>query len=307
MKDGEFLKTCCGSANYAAPEVISNSKYCGSEVDVWSLGVILYTIVCGSLPFDEPTLPSLYDKIKNGVYRVPYHVSSALCSLLSQCFVVDPLNRITLPEMMNHPWLGRMQLLSYPKMKKFKKVGIDDGIFYSLLNSQQFSGLSEEAARLKEKILERKGFDLFTTSYELLYDSKQYNQNAIEIPAKMFPGLFFPFRTCNPPNDWKFGFFAQMSTEEMVEVLFTVLKDCKFEWKIIEKFKIRVRTIGMVTRTRMNENDNRTDLGRDLKFEISLFLSENDIKFDFRKIFGHNLIFLDTFDLIRRRLQNKKL
>jgi 5'-AMP-activated protein kinase catalytic alpha subunit len=67
MQDGSFLKTSCGSPNYAAPEVISGKLYAGPEVDVWSCGVILYALLCGKLPFDEETIPSLFKKIK-GIY-----------------------------------------------------------------------------------------------------------------------------------------------------------------------------------------------------------------------------------------------
>ncbi|KAJ3616913.1 hypothetical protein Zmor_008950 [Zophobas morio] len=66
MMDGEFLKTSCGSPNYAAPEVISGKLYAGPEVDVWSCGVILYALLCGKLPFDDEYIPSLFKKIKKG-------------------------------------------------------------------------------------------------------------------------------------------------------------------------------------------------------------------------------------------------
>ncbi|XP_074590230.1 SNF1-related protein kinase catalytic subunit alpha KIN10-like [Curcuma longa] len=64
MRDGHFLKTSCGSPNYAAPEVISEELYAGPEVDVWSCGVILYALLCGTLPFDDENIPNLYRKIK---------------------------------------------------------------------------------------------------------------------------------------------------------------------------------------------------------------------------------------------------
>ncbi|VDM74676.1 unnamed protein product [Strongylus vulgaris] len=65
MTDGDFLRTSCGSPNYAAPEVISGKLYAGPEVDVWSCGVILYALLCGTLPFDDEHVPTLFRKIKS--------------------------------------------------------------------------------------------------------------------------------------------------------------------------------------------------------------------------------------------------
>ena len=302
MKDGEFLRTSCGSPNYAAPEIISNSKYCGSEVDVWSLGVILYAMVCGSLPFDEPTLPSLYGKIKNGVFKVPYHCSAELVDLLRRCFEVDSMRRITVDEILKHRWVERYRILSCSKIQDLK-AGIDESIFYSLLGSQQFISLTDQTQNLKEKILTRKNFDVFTTSYELLVDSKHYSNNIVDRPSNLFSGFAFPYRKYESPSDWAFGFVVEMNSEEMVEVLFTVLKDCKFEWKIIEKFRIRVRSERKLQRLR--ENDNIIGTGKELKFEISLFLHEDRTRFDFRRIAGHYLVFCDQFEVIRKSLVAK--
>lgn len=104
MQDGEFLKTSCGSPNYAAPEVIRGNHYAGPEVDVWSCGVILYALLCGSLPFDDENIPNLFKKIKGGVYTLPSHLSEGSRDLIPRMLVVDPLKRITIPEIRQHPW-----------------------------------------------------------------------------------------------------------------------------------------------------------------------------------------------------------
>jgi 5'-AMP-activated protein kinase catalytic alpha subunit len=106
MRDGHFLKTSCGSPNYAAPEVISGRLYAGPEVDVWSCGVILYALLCGSLPFDDENIPNLFKKIKGGVYTLPSHLSPGARDLIPRMLLVDPLKRITVPEVRQHPWFA---------------------------------------------------------------------------------------------------------------------------------------------------------------------------------------------------------
>ncbi|KAJ7969520.1 Non-specific serine/threonine protein kinase [Quillaja saponaria] len=104
MHDGHFLKTCCGSLNYSAPEIISGKLYAGPEVDVWSCGVILYALLCGTLPFDDESFPNLIKKIKAGNYTLPYHLSPAARDLIPKMLVNDPMKRVTIPQICQHSW-----------------------------------------------------------------------------------------------------------------------------------------------------------------------------------------------------------
>lgn len=104
MTDGNFLKTSCGSPNYAAPEVISGRLYSGPEVDVWSCGVILYVMLCGCLPFDDEYIPTLFMKINKGMFTLPDHLSDGARDLLKRMLVVDPVKRITIAEIRQLPW-----------------------------------------------------------------------------------------------------------------------------------------------------------------------------------------------------------
>jgi len=76
-KQNQLLKTACGSPCYAAPEMIAGEKYNGLKVDLWSCGVILFAMLCGYLPFDDPDTQKLYRKILKIDYDIPSHVSKA--------------------------------------------------------------------------------------------------------------------------------------------------------------------------------------------------------------------------------------
>merc|ERR1712004_113228 len=104
MTDGEFLRTSCGSPNYAAPEVISGKLYAGPEVDIWSCGVILYALLCGTLPFDDEHVPTLFRKIKSGVFPIPDYLNKNVVSLLCHMLQTDPMKRATADDIHKHEW-----------------------------------------------------------------------------------------------------------------------------------------------------------------------------------------------------------
>uniref|UniRef100_A0A7S1IWQ6 Protein kinase domain-containing protein n=1 Tax=Eutreptiella gymnastica TaxID=73025 RepID=A0A7S1IWQ6_9EUGL len=104
MSDGDFLRTSCGSPNYAAPEVVAGRLYAGPEVDIWGLGVILYAMLCGRLPFDDENLAVLFKKIQQGRYTVPLQLPRPCVDLMSKLLVVDQLKRITIPQVRQHEW-----------------------------------------------------------------------------------------------------------------------------------------------------------------------------------------------------------
>jgi len=112
MTDGDFLRTSCGSPNYAAPEVISGKLYAGPEVDVWSCGIILYALLCGTLPFDDEHVPTLFRKIKSGQFVTPDHVNVQVSGLISKMLVVNPLERATIKDVREHDWF-KVDLASY--------------------------------------------------------------------------------------------------------------------------------------------------------------------------------------------------
>ncbi|XP_064109498.1 MAP/microtubule affinity-regulating kinase 3-like isoform X21 [Macrobrachium nipponense] len=103
---GNKLDTFCGSPPYAAPELFQGKKYDGPEVDVWSLGVILYTLVSGSLPFDGSNLKELRERVLRGKYRIPFYMSTDCENLLKKFLVLNPARRASLETIMKDRWMN---------------------------------------------------------------------------------------------------------------------------------------------------------------------------------------------------------
>ena len=108
-----LLTTYCGSYYYSAPEVLDNQPYIGSAADMWSAGVILYTLVMGSLPFYDTSLPKLINKIMLGKYTLSTNVSMECADLLSKFICIDPKKRYTAAQALAHQWFSETPVISW--------------------------------------------------------------------------------------------------------------------------------------------------------------------------------------------------
>ncbi|XP_036366985.1 serine/threonine-protein kinase par-1 isoform X3 [Octopus sinensis] len=105
FKPGKKLETSCGSLAYSAPEILLGDSYDAPAVDVWSLGVVLYMLVCGTPPFYEANDSETLTMIMDCKYKFPGHVSKDCQSLISSMLIREPNQRASLEQIMNHAWL----------------------------------------------------------------------------------------------------------------------------------------------------------------------------------------------------------
>ena len=103
---GEQLSTSCGSLAYSAPEILLGDAYDAPAVDVWSLGVILYMLVCGAAPFQEANDSETLTMIMDCKYSFPSHISTACKKLVSLMLQRQPHLRASLEDIMKDPWLN---------------------------------------------------------------------------------------------------------------------------------------------------------------------------------------------------------
>nr|XP_051685312.1 testis-specific serine/threonine-protein kinase 1 [Oryctolagus cuniculus] len=105
LAGGERLKSLCGTFAYCAPEEFLGEEFCGYKADAWSVGVILYAMVAGSLPFVGEDCVELRAAILSGYYRIPHYGNPELCNLVDSLLTRDPEARPTVADIMGHPWL----------------------------------------------------------------------------------------------------------------------------------------------------------------------------------------------------------
>ncbi|XP_072290470.1 SNF related kinase b [Eucyclogobius newberryi] len=109
FQPGTMLATSCGSLAYSAPEILLGEEYDAPAVDIWSLGVILYMLVCGVPPFYETNDSETLVMILDCRYRIPEHVSDHCRHLISRMLQKDPTSRATLEEIEAHDWLKGLE------------------------------------------------------------------------------------------------------------------------------------------------------------------------------------------------------
>ena len=123
---GHKLKTSCGSPHYAAPELIKGNDYRGDKADIWSMGIILFAMLSGRLPFDVDTntggdwIPGLLNKIRKGKFDMDEFISADAKHLISRILQVHPRDRISMEQMWQHPLIRKYNHLDeyaagYPK------------------------------------------------------------------------------------------------------------------------------------------------------------------------------------------------
>ncbi|CAH8602037.1 unnamed protein product [Dicrocoelium dendriticum] len=159
-----MLSTFCGSFAYAAPEVLANKEYCGSSADIWSLGVILYALLCGCLPFDPRKPEELPQKIGKGHFTVPDGLTKSSRQLLSQLMCVDPKKRIKMEELRRHPWIVE-GFMGHPVDLNEEKIPMTP------LNMRIVSELSEFTRIPKVemvRLLQRRSYDYLMATYMIM-------------------------------------------------------------------------------------------------------------------------------------------
>ncbi|XP_021231508.1 serine/threonine-protein kinase SIK2 isoform X2 [Numida meleagris] len=183
-KTGEPLTTWCGSPPYAAPEVFEGQQYEGPQLDIWSMGVVLYVLVCGALPFDGPTLPILRQRVLEGRFRIPYFMSEECEHLIRRMLVLDPSKRLTIAQIKEHKWM----LIEVPAQRSIPYAPRQE-------NQPSIGEYNEQVLRLMHSLgidqqktiesLQNKSYNHFAAIYYLLVERLKSHRSSFPVEQRL--------------------------------------------------------------------------------------------------------------------------
>ncbi|EFJ16445.1 hypothetical protein SELMODRAFT_234034 [Selaginella moellendorffii] len=319
MRDGHFLKTSCGSPNYAAPEVISGKLYAGPEVDVWSCGVILYALLCGSLPFDDENIPNLFKKIKGGIYTLPSHLSSGAKDLIPRMLLVDPMKRMTVAEIREHPWfqVNLPRYLAVPPLDSAEQAKrIDEDI------ANEVARLGFEKGQLIDSLRNRVQNPATVTYYLMLDNRKRTGGNGnelseVQVSRSRVKSGYHQACCWNIGSErrWALGLQSRAHPREIMNEVLKVLQELDVSWKKLGHYNVKCRwtfappskaPCSLPGSPMISEPLHERIAGRRnlVKFELQLYkMHEEKYLLDLQKLEGPFFTFLDFCSMFLAELR----
>ena len=249
------LSTPCGSPCYASPEMVSGKKYNGFNIDVWAIGIVLFAMLCGYLPFEDDDNNVLFKQILSAKIEYPDHLSDLSKDMLQKIIVIDPDKRIKIHEIKEHPFY---QLGKAIYNKKFsdknnstkilfntnKKEKINIFHFEDKFNSLRSSTLNREIKNLINSGYKKKLFSDYIKTEIINKRNKQNKDKQLIVKNKLFD------------ND-KIGILTKCIKEKG--------KNNKFEITNLQTVnnkkdsKLTLNTVNKTTNYFMSKNNNDTD------------------------------------------------
>ena len=187
----EMLSSACGSPSYAAPEMLYGKKYSASPIDIWSCGIVLYAMICGYLPFDDPDYNILYKKIKEGKFKIPLHVSPNAKDLIKNLLVNNPKKRYTIEQIKKHTWFKLCLNNEDYRNKKSLFEGLLLNKYVIPLDEEIINYINDKYQIDKNEIIKcllNNEHNDITTIYDLilLKNSKKGKESIADIKSNLF-------------------------------------------------------------------------------------------------------------------------
>jgi len=190
-RTNDLMATSCGSPCYAAPElVVQDGRYVGSQVDVWSCGVILYAMLAGYLPFDDdPSNPDgdninlLYKYIINTPLSFPDWITDEPKDLLLKMLVPDPLKRCSLKDVADHSWLSKYHHLFTRSLEELERLSEENEQAKRLMLQRQRQLMAANNSNRSQPSIAPDGTRIHGTGHASAANKARGHQSAMVVPS----------------------------------------------------------------------------------------------------------------------------
>ncbi|XP_036970804.1 5'-AMP-activated protein kinase catalytic subunit alpha-2 isoform X3 [Acanthopagrus latus] len=273
----------CGQAVAHPTTLLLRSSQEGPEVDIWSCGVILYALLCGTLPFDDEHVPTLFKKIRGGVFYIPEYLTRSVASLLMLMLQVDPLKRATIKDIREHEWF-KQDLPGYlfPEDPSYDATVLDEEAVREVC--EKFECTESEVVT---SLYSGDPQDQLAVAYHLIIDNRRIMTQASEFYLASSPpqGSFIEEGMPLPPGvkphpermpplladspksrcpldalnttrpkplavkkaKWHLGIRSQSRPYDIMAEVYRAMRQLSFDWKVVNPYHLRVRRKNPVT------------------------------------------------------------
>ncbi|CAM6001477.1 unnamed protein product, partial [Sphagnum balticum] len=254
LRDGGMLRTSCGSANYASPEVVGGRQYGGPEVDVWACGIVLYVMLTGCLPFNSPQLPVLFQKIEAGKFYMPPYLCCDVQDMLYRILEVDPIKRITIDDIKYAAYLKYVYNEYSCRKHRWFTTDLPATLFSSHADIQSL--------RLKRSYLSdsHEYLIIFPNEHALIADTTvtpvqrgKFRIGSWSIKSQRSDTMYSNIDAITrmmtsaqqPKIRWHLGIRSSSNPTQIMCSLFEALLVANFEWRVLSPYTCRVRRKSM--------------------------------------------------------------
>jgi len=268
-------------------------------VDIWSCGVIVYALLCGSLPFDDENIPNLFKKIRGGIYILPSYLSEQSRDIISRMLVTDPIRRITMEEIRKHPWF-------VTKLPRYIALGPQSIVHQLLSIDERVLKLVEERTGYpREKVIRslKKGKrNCYAVAYQLLKDSmvkmdiseemeaaiSETSLLAMQMETKQEDIFYRQLYRRADTNHFSLGIhMKEPSALDTLIKVYRVLSGNQWKWRNFGQYRINVVIWKQVSLVKMS---------------IQIYKDIDGYLVDIRKRSGNVLSFLESCDVLLTQL-----
>ncbi|CAH6778102.1 Gm4922 [Phodopus roborovskii] len=191
FRPGQKLERLCGAFQFIPPEVFLGIPYDGPKVDIWTLGVLLYYMVTGIVPFGGDTLSELREQVLKGRYDIPYQLSRELRSMISLLLTMNARQRPTVWDLIGHPWLQKGEQMFTIRFKNV--ISFPDPEIVAAMENIGF-----DAQDVRESLIHRK-FNETMAAYNLL-KCQACQDDGINAHLKLMNPGATPFPSIEDPD-----------------------------------------------------------------------------------------------------------